>query len=212
MPTSHPVRHDPEMLKHQVPGGMLSNLAQQLKDQGMSHRLPEVLDEVSRVREDLGYPLLVSPMAQYVGIQSVLNVVTGDRYSMVPDEIRNYLLGYYGEPPGPVDQDVLDKVTRGQAPIAQRPGEVLEPMVEKFRAENGPFASDEDLVLAIFYSKPVLKQWNCLDWDGYRNTPKDAFGYLVDSVNRDRGIRSFYLGRPSLGFSYSFTDQKGAQP
>lgn len=204
LPTSHVAKHDPEMLKHQVPGGMLSNLRQQLTDQGMVHRLPEVLDEVSRVRADLGYPLLVSPMAQYVGITSVLNVVTGDRYSVVPDEIRNYLLGYYGTPPGPVDQNVRDKVTKGQAAITERPGEVLEPMVEKFKAENGPFETDEALTLALFYSKPILRDWNLKDWNGYRTTPKDAFSYLIDAVNRNHRISNFRLGNPRKSVHFSF--------
>ncbi|WP_196811017.1 pyruvate carboxylase subunit B [Arthrobacter sp. 35W] len=204
LPTSHVAKHDPEMLKHQVPGGMLSNLRQQLTDQGMVHRLPEVLDEVSRVRADLGYPLLVSPMAQYVGITAVLNVVTADRYSVVPDEIRNYLLGYYGTPPGPVDENVRDKVTKGEAAITKRPGEVLEPMVEKFKAENGPFETNEALTLALFYSKPILRDWNLKDWNGYRGTPKDAFSYLIDSVNRNTRISNFRLTNPQKSVHFSF--------
>lgn len=169
------------MAAHGVPGGMYSNLESQLREQGCVHRLPEVLEEVARVREDLGYPLLVSPMAQYVGTTAVLNVLAG-RYNVVPDEVRNYLLGYYGTPPGPVNEEVRDKILRGAEPIAGRPGEVLEPMVERFRAENGPFASDEDLVYAIFYSQPILRGWNLKDWNGYRDTPKDAFSYLLNRV------------------------------
>jgi len=204
MPTSHEVPNDPAMLVHQVPGGMLANLRRQLTEQGMVDRLPEVLEEVSRVRHDLGYPLLVSPMAQYVGIQSVLNVVTGDRYSMVPDEIRSYLLGYYGATPGPVDPDVLDRVIGDNEPITQRPGEVLEPMVERFKAENGPFEDDEALALAIFYSKTMLSQWNCKDWDGYRATPRDPLGVMLDVVTRDPRIRSFRFERPSARTVISF--------
>lgn len=206
MPTSHEVPNDPEMLVHQVPGGMLANLRQQLADQGMEHRLPEVLDEVSRVREELGFPLLVSPMAQYVGIQAVLNVVTGDRYSMVPDEVRSYLLGYYGERPGPVDQNVLDRAIGDETPITQRPGEVLEPMVERFRAEQGPFESDEALALALFYSKPVLDKWNLKEWNGYRDTPTNAFETLIDLINRDNSIRSFNIQKPNQDFSLKFSE------
>ncbi|MEV8143752.1 pyruvate carboxylase subunit B [Specibacter sp. NPDC078709] len=209
LPTSHALKHDPEMLKHQVPGGMLSNLRQQLTDQGMVHRLPEVLEEVIQVRKDLGYPLLVSPMAQYVGITAVLNVVTGDRYSVVPDEIRGYLLGYYGTPPGPVDQDVLDKVAKGEAPITQRPGEVLEPMVERFKAENGPFETEEALTLALFYSPPLLRGWNLKDWGGYKHVPTDAFSYLIDSVNRNQKISNFRLTRPGQSVRMQYNMEKG---
>ncbi|MCY1249200.1 hypothetical protein D9M72_627110 [compost metagenome] len=123
---------------------------------------------------------------------------------MVPDEIRNYLLGYYGTPPGPVDQNVRDKVTKGQAAITERPGEVLEPMVEKFKAENGPFETDEALTLALFYSKPILRDWNLKDWNGYRNTPKDAFSYLIDSINRNHRISNFRLGNPQKSVHFSF--------
>ncbi|MBK0419078.1 pyruvate carboxylase subunit B [Leucobacter sp. CSA1] len=206
MPTSHEVPDDPAMLVHQVPGGMLANLQRQLTEQGMADRLPEVLDEVSRVRLDLGYPLLVSPMAQYVGIQAVLNVVTGDRYAMVPDEVRSYLLGYYGATPGPVDPDVLDRVIGDAEPITRRPGEVLEPMVERFAAENGPFESDEALALAIFYSKTDLEKWNCKDWDGYRATPRNALGVLLDTVARDPRIRSFRFERPGARTVVSFNE------
>jgi pyruvate/oxaloacetate carboxyltransferase len=178
------------MAKHGVPGGMYSNLVRQLAEQKCSHRLPEVLAEVGRVREDLGYPLIVSPMAQYVGTTAVLNVLAG-RYEVVPDEIRNYFLGYYGTPPGPVNEQVRAKVLRGERPIEGRPGEVLAPMVEKFRAENGPFESDEALVLAIFYSKPILEARGLKDWRGYRNTPTNATSYLLDRVLKDRRVESF---------------------
>lgn len=191
LPTSHAVPNDPAMFEHQVPGGMMSNLVRMLDEQGMKHRLPEVLDEVSRVRQDLGYPIPVSPMAQYLGTQAVLNVVTGQRYQVVPDEIRNYLYGYYGSPPGPVDDKLLDQVLGDDEPITERPGDVLEPMVEDFRDRNGPFDSDERLALAIFYSQPVLRQWNLADWQGYRATPTNPLSYLVDTVAKDPRIAEF---------------------
>lgn len=177
------------MAKHGVPGGMYSNLVRQLAEQKCSHRLAEVLEEVGQVRADLGYPLLVSPMAQYVGTTAVLNVLAG-RYEVVPNEIRNYFLGYYGTPPGPVNDAVRAKVLRGERPIEGRPGEVLQPMVERFREENGPFATDEELVLAIFYSRPILEAWNKKDWNGYRNTPTNAASYLLDRVVRDWRVES----------------------
>lgn len=191
------------MAKHGVPGGMYSNLVRQLTEQKCSHRLKEVLEEVGRVREDLGYPLLVSPMAQYVGTTAVLNVLAG-RYEVVPDEIRNYLLGYYGTPPGPVNEAVRTKVLRGERPIEGRPGEVLKPMVERFRAENGPFDTDEELVLAIFYSKPILEARNLKDWRGYRNTPTNAASYLLDRIVKDPRIESFVYEDKAKNFRFDF--------
>ncbi|MDN3519809.1 pyruvate carboxylase subunit B [Aquisalimonas lutea] len=176
--------------RHGVPGGMFSNLRSQLEDQGCADRLPEVLEEVQRVRHDLGYPLLVSPMAQYVGTTAVLNVLAG-RYEVVPDEVRNYLLGYYGTPPGPVDENIQDKILNGAEPIKERPGEVLEPMVEEFRKKNGPFQTEEDLVLNIFYSKPILDKWNLKNWEGYRRTPKNATTFLMREAVTKTDIDEF---------------------
>jgi pyruvate/oxaloacetate carboxyltransferase len=199
------------MAKHGVPGGMYSNLVRQLAEQKCSHRLTEVLEEVGRVREDLGYPLIVSPMAQYVGTTAVLNVLAG-RYEVVPNEIRNYFLGYYGTPPGPVNEAVRAKVLHGEHPIEGRPGEVLEPMVEKFRAENGPFDTDEELVLAIFYSPPILQAWHMKDWKGYRNTPTNAASYLLDRVVKDRRVESlFYENKAKeLRLDFQSVDQLSA--
>jgi oxaloacetate decarboxylase alpha subunit len=103
------------------------------------------------VRRDLGYPIIVSPFAQFVMTQAVLNVMGEERYATVPDEVRKYVLGHYGEIAGPVDPEVLDRVTRGAEPVTERPGELLAPAIPTLRRERGPFASDDDLLLAAFY-------------------------------------------------------------
>lgn len=108
----------------QVPGGMMSNLIQQLKDQGQEHRLAEVLEEIARVREDLGFPILVSPMAQYVGTQGVLKVLCGKRYQMVPQEIRQYVLGYYGEVVGRIDPKVRELIAGDEPSITVPPSQL----------------------------------------------------------------------------------------
>jgi oxaloacetate decarboxylase alpha subunit len=137
--------------EHQMPGGMISNIKSQLGTLGLAHRLPEVLEEAARVRHELGYPIIVSPFAQFIMTQSVLNVMGRERYATVPDEVRKYVLGYYGEVAGPIDPNVLDRVTRGEAPSASRPGDLLEPGIPRLQRERGPFASDDDLLLAAFY-------------------------------------------------------------
>jgi pyruvate/oxaloacetate carboxyltransferase len=150
-------------------------------------------------------------MAQYVGTTAVLNVLAG-RYEVVPNEIRNYFLGYYGTPPGPVNEAVRAKVLHGEHPIEGRPGEVLEPMVDKFRAENGPFDTDEELVLAIFYSPPILQAWHMKDWKGYRNTPTNAASYLLDRVVKDRRVEClFYENKAKeLRLDFQSVDQLSA--
>lgn len=143
---------------HQVPGGMMSNLVRQLTDQGQIHRLPEVLDEIGRVRRDLGWPIVVSPMAQYLGTQGVLNVLTGKRYQIVPQEIKQYVLGYYGEVAGPIDPEARQLIAGDEEGITVPPGELLPPMMETYRKKFGACASDEELALKIFYSARTVEE------------------------------------------------------
>ena len=151
-PLGQVAEYDPFHYEHQIPGGMISNLRIQLRDVGLEHRLDEILEESARVRRELGYPIMVSPFSQFVVTQAVLNVMQGERYRTVPDEIRKYALGYYGELAAPIDPDVLDRIVGKEQPVTARPGELLAPAVEHVRRERGPFASDDDLLLAIFYS------------------------------------------------------------
>ena len=158
-PIGVPRRNDPFLYHHQVPGGMISNLRSQLRDIGLEHRLEAVLKEAGEVREDLGYPILVSPFAQFVVTQAVINVVQGERYATIPDEIVRYVLGYYGKPAGPICAEVRERVgaIAGEAtPITERPGALVEPRIERLRREGGPFESDDDLLLAAFYKPAEL--------------------------------------------------------
>jgi oxaloacetate decarboxylase alpha subunit len=152
-PLGRIAEYDPFHYEHQVPGGMISNLKSQLRDIGLEHRLDEILEEAARVRQELGYPIIVSPFAQFVVTQAVLNVVQGDRYATVPDEVRRYALGYYGELAAPVNLNVLDRIIGKEQPVTVRPGELLAPALPRVRRERGPFASDDDLLLAVFYNQ-----------------------------------------------------------
>ncbi len=118
---------DPAILLHQVPGGMLSNLLSQLREQEAIDRLGEVLAEIPRVRADLGYPPLVTPTSQIVGIQAVLNVLTGVRYREVTREVRDYVRGLYGRPPAPIDAALEKKVLASAPAITGRPADLLAP-------------------------------------------------------------------------------------
>ena len=139
--------------EHQVPGGMISNLRSQIAPLGLSDRLDQILEEAARVRADLGYPIVVSPFAQFIVTQAVLNVMSGERYASVPDEVRRYVLGYYGEIPGAIDGNLLDRIGGGREPVSGRPGSLVPPALETLRRERGPFSSDEDLLLAAFYAE-----------------------------------------------------------
>jgi len=143
---------NPNILKYQVPGGMLSNLMKQLTDQGQIDRLEDVCKEIPNVRKDMGYPPLVTPLSQMVGTQAVLNVLTGERYKMVPNEIRDYLHGKYGKSPAPVDEEIKKKIIGDDEVITCRPADLLKPEFTELKAKYKDLAkSDEDVLsLALF--------------------------------------------------------------
>lgn len=143
---------DTRVLVNQVPGGMISNLSNQLKEQGALDRMDAVLAEIPRVREDLGFPPLVTPTSQIVGTQAVLNVLTGARYKSVTTEVKNYLLGHYGKAPGKVDDAVKSLAVGNAEAITCRPADLLENEMDKLRVQIESLAkSDEDvLTYAMF--------------------------------------------------------------
>lgn len=143
---------NPNILKYQVPGGMLSNLMAQLKKQNAMDRYEDVLKEVPNVRKDMGYPPLVTPLSQMVGTQAVLNVLTGERYKMVPKEINEYLHGNYGKSPAPVNPEILKKIIGDDKVITCRPADLLKPEFEAYKEKYKDLArSDEDVLsLALF--------------------------------------------------------------
>lgn len=150
-PVGTPQEYDAFHYEHQIPGGMMSNFRQQLAQAGLSHLFQKLLEEVARVRYELGYPIMITPFAQLVGTQAVLNVVQGERYKTVPDEIKKYALGYYGKLLAPVDPDVLDRiVSNGSPKIAMTPAP-LPPAVAKLRKEY-PGASDDERVLRFMFA------------------------------------------------------------
>ena len=143
---------DPGILTHQIPGGMLSNLLSQLSEQEALGRLTEVLAEVPRVRADLGYPPLVTPTSQIVGIQAVINVLTGGRYQQVTGEVRDYVRGLYGTPPGPMDPELVKKVTEKSPAIVGRPAAQLPPEFAKMLAEVRSLVPAADTAEALSYA------------------------------------------------------------
>ncbi|HEB77018.1 MAG TPA: oxaloacetate decarboxylase subunit alpha [Methylothermaceae bacterium] len=143
---------DPRVHIHQVPGGMISNLYNQLKEQGALDRLEEVLEEIPRVREDLGYPPLVTPTSQIVATQAVINVISGQRYKTITNEVKSYLQGGYGRPPAPINKALQRQAIGSEEIIECRPADLLRPEMETLRYEIGELArSEEDvLIYALF--------------------------------------------------------------
>ncbi|MEE8342187.1 MAG: sodium-extruding oxaloacetate decarboxylase subunit alpha [Gammaproteobacteria bacterium] len=140
---------DTRVQVYQVPGGMISNLYTQLREQGALGRMAEVLDEIPRVREDLGYPPLVTPTSQIVGTQALLNVITGDRYKTITNEVKLYLQGRYGRPPGRVNGTVRRQAIGNEDVIDTRPAELLKNELAQLREEIGALAQSEEDVLTF---------------------------------------------------------------
>ena len=150
---------DTKALIYQVPGGMLSNLLNQLKQAKKEDKYYEVLAEVPRVRKDFGYPPLVTPTSQIVGTQAVMNVLAGDRYKMVPKESKGMLKGEYGQLPAPVNEEVRKKCIGDEEVITCRPADLIAPELEKYRAEAGDLAKCEEDVLSYALFPQVAKKF-----------------------------------------------------
>lgn len=150
---------DTNVLEYQIPGGMISNLISQLKQANALDKYRECLAEVPRVRAELGYPPLVTPTSQIVGTQAVFNVVMGERYKVVPKEVKNYVLGHYGRPPAEIDPEIKEKIIGDEEPITCRPADLLEPMLEKARQEIGRYAEKEEDILSYCLFPQVAEKF-----------------------------------------------------
>jgi oxaloacetate decarboxylase alpha subunit len=201
-PVGSPREYDEFHYHHQCPGGMVSNLQYQLETMGLHGRLEEILEEAGHVRADLGYPIVVSPFAQYIVTQAVLNVMGKDqgreRYESVPDEVRLYMRGGYGEIAGEIDPNLYDKITRGAEPITERPGALVEPALERLRKTRGPFRSDDDLLLAAFYDDT---QYSALKKAGPIKTEypimETPLLTLVKEITERPDVKAFHFSEPA---------------
>lgn len=165
---------DSRILVAQVPGGMLTNLENQLREQNASDRLDEVLLEIPRVREDLGYIALVTPTSQIVGTQAVLNVLAGERYENITRETEGVLKGEYGMTPAPVNKVLQATVLDGAAPVTCRPADLLQPEFEKLRTELASLKQDKNLIFGKCFDDDVLT---------YALFPQPALKFFANRTN-----------------------------
>ncbi len=174
--------YDAALYEHQIPGGMISNLRSQLDTMKLGHRLPEILEEVARVRHDLGYPILVSPFAQYIVTQATINVVQGERYKTIPDEVRKYAMGYYGRLAAQPVAEFLERANIDPSEyVTEAPAAHLEPAIPRLRAELGSAATDEEVLLAAFYDRKLIEPLrNPAQECRFRTTPlTELVGFLA---------------------------------
>ena len=174
---------DMKVFEHQVPGGMFSNLQSQLEQQKASHRIDEVLEEVPRVREDLGFPPLVTPTSQIIGTQAVLNVLLGERYKMCSREVQDYVKGLYGKPAGVIRDDIKHKIIGDVPLIDVRPADLLEPGWDKAKQVVRRYSEqDEDVLTYALFPQVALKFFRYRDDKGSEDIPQIS---TTEEVNEE---------------------------
>jgi oxaloacetate decarboxylase alpha subunit len=151
-----PVEFNLATVQSQIPGGMMGTLRDQLAREGLLDRLPELLEEAILVRSEMGWPIMATPYSQLIGIQALMNVVTGKRYSVIPDENLMYLAGWYGEPPAPIADFVLERAWATERGRKVRDGEPPQPTIAEIRAEYGERLSDEELLLRYLLNETYV--------------------------------------------------------
>ncbi|MGM0471562.1 MAG: acetyl-CoA carboxylase biotin carboxyl carrier protein [Bacillota bacterium] len=171
---------DMQTFSHQVPGGMISNLVSQLENQGSLDRIHDVLNEIPKVREELGYPPLVTPTSQIVGTQAVFNVLLEERYKVIPDEVKSYIKGYYGKPPAEIDPEIKEMAIGDEEVITCRPADLLDPILDNIEDEVEDYVEKEEdyLSYALFpqVGLKFLKE---------RKQEKNIFGVDDDEVVKE---------------------------
>jgi oxaloacetate decarboxylase alpha subunit len=175
-----PAEYDPRVYEHQLPGGMTGTLISQLEKQGMGHRLGEVLEAIPQVRRDFGEPIMATPFSQFVGIQAVLNVVTGDPYSLSPDEVIQYLLGHFGAIRGPVNENVRDRILSSARARELARWERPQPSLSEVRARFSRGISDEELLLRYMNSAEEVDR--ALGNGPVRKDPRRSTNAIVQNV------------------------------
>ena len=198
-----PVEYDPRVYRHQIPGGMMGTLRNQLAMHGMGERLPEALAEIPRVREELAHPIMATPFSQFVGIQAVLNIITGNRYELVPDEVIHYALGHYGPLMRPLDPDVKDKILGTDRAKKLVDWVRPQPTLAEIR-KNFPIGiSDEELLLRFMLSDEevdAVKAAGPIRTDPRRST-NTIVREVVDLLAEQRQATSLSVSRPGFAMT-----------
>ena len=199
------VEYDPRIYDHQLPGGMTGTLKNQLAQHGMEHRLPDVLAEIPQVRQELGEPIMATPFSQFVGVQAVLNIVAGERYKLVPDEVIQYALGQYGPVPQPIEPWVIDRIMA--QPRAQHFARWVQPQpsLEEVRSRFAKGISDEELLLRLMTSDREVQ--DMIAANPIRTDPRHRARSILDNVAsilaEPAGATSVAVSSPDASVSVS---------
>lgn len=206
-PVGQATEYDTAVYIHQLPGGMMGTLERQLGELGMGASTEALLNEIGRVREDLGYPIMATPISQLVGTQAVMNVAAGARYAHVPDEVIHYVLGHYGEPAGPIDEEVRDRVLSGSRAREFAGWLQPQPSREKLRAKVAPGGSDDELMLRLLVSAADLAILEAAQRSpapyGGKGPGRDVLAQLLERAT----LREFHVS--GGGYSLSCSRRQG---
>jgi len=204
LPIGKPFAYEESQYLHQVPGGVISNLRHQLRLVGKENQLPATLDEAAHVRADFGYPIMVTPLSQFVVSQAAINVIVGERYKEVTDQVIQYGLGLWGkEAPALMDPNVKDKILgRGRAKEWQG-WEPPEPSLEEVRRKFGaPSLSDEDLLLRVYAGEDAVKAMNTGGAPRERLNGKQPLIRLIEELSRKKDCNQIFIRRPGLSLTF----------
>ena len=203
-PVGGPVEFDAFHYRHQMPGGMLNNWRFQLRQQGLEHRFDEVLEEIARVRAELGWPIMVTPFSQILAVQALLNVTGKERYAAVPDEVKMYALGHFGRLLAPVDPQVLDRiVSNGARHIALKP-EALEPALPGLRRAY-PDADDDERLLRFMFPGDEVDHMRAAGPLRVEIPSSSPVARLVEALAERPQVRSLELHKRDAHFSFART-------
>ncbi|MDP6525140.1 MAG: pyruvate carboxylase subunit B [Kiritimatiellia bacterium] len=193
---------DPEILLHHIPGGMISNLRSQLEQQGALDKLPDVLEELPRTRKDMGYPPLVTPTSQIIGVQAVMNVLAGERYAMVPQETKDYVRGLYGRSPAPIKPAIKRKILGKIKTITGRPADRLKPMLPNATDGIDPklITTEEDIISFCLFPEPAndFFKWRDLPLEERPSTPADLERVKIEQEGKGRPVPAIAPPKPFL--------------
>jgi oxaloacetate decarboxylase alpha subunit len=199
LPIGRPVEYDQSQYAHQVPGGMIANMRHQLKIVGMEHKMDEALEESGRVRAEFGYPIMVTPLSQYVGTQAAINVIVGERYKEVPDQVIQYALGIWGKEGAELmDPQVKDKILNRPRAREWTHWEQPEPSLREVRQKYGVHLSDEDLILRYFAGEDYVI---ALQNDGKPREYLDAtqpLVKLIEQIAKRKGNNQVFISQPGF--------------
>ena len=201
LPIGKPFAYEESQYLHQVPGGVISNLRHQLRLVGKEDKLAETLDEAARVRADFGYPIMVTPLSQFVVSQAAINVIVGERYKEVTDQVIQYALGLWGqEAPSLMDPEAKDKILSRSRAKDWQDWEPPEPSLEEVRRKfGGPSVSDEELLLRVYAGEDAVRAMNTAGAPREHLNGTQPLIRLIEELSKKRDCNQVFISRP--GFS-----------